>query len=85
MFTDPADENIQSNLDNLKDFHLADDKEKRWMRATILEMEGYQYEAQRTFEQLLHDFPEDGHIRHLYALFLTRQNDVKRGQAIWLD
>lgn len=85
VFTDPADDDIQRNLDNLKDFHLADDKEKRWMRATILEMEGYQYEAQRTFEQLLHDFPDDGHIRHLYALFLTRQNDVKRGQAIWVD
>ncbi len=83
VYAEPATEEIQRNLDNLKDYHLADDKEKQWMRATIMEMEGYQYEAQRTFEQLLRDYPEDGHIRQLYALFLTRQNDVKRGQSIW--
>ncbi len=83
VFTDPAETAVMRNLDNLKDYHLADGKEKRWMKATILEMEGYMYEAQIAFEDLLKDYPEDGHIRHLYSLFLTRQNDVRRAEAIW--
>ncbi len=83
VFADPSEAAVMRNLDNLKDYHLADEKEKRWMKATILEMEGYMYEAQSAFDALLQDFPEDGHIRHLYGLFLTRQNDVKRAQKIW--
>ncbi|MCF8238675.1 MAG: hypothetical protein K9I85_10995 [Saprospiraceae bacterium] len=82
-FADPSEAAVSRNLDNLKDYHLADEKEKRWMKATILEMEGYMYEAQITFAALLEDYPDDGYIRNLYSLFLTRQNDVKRAKAVW--
>ena len=47
------------------------------MKATVLlEMEDYNHEAQTEFENMLRDYPDDGYVRQLYALFLTRQNDV---------
>ncbi|MEZ5031806.1 MAG: hypothetical protein R2787_10435 [Saprospiraceae bacterium] len=84
-WTGPADETVQRSLDLLKDYPLADEKEARWMKATVLEMEEYNYEAQTEFENMLLDYPDDGYVRQLYALFLTRQDDVERARAFWPD
>lgn len=81
--TGPADDMVQRSLDLLKDYPLADEKEARWMKATVLEMEQYNYEAQTEFERMLQEYPDDGYVRQLYALFLTRQNDVDRARYFW--
>lgn len=60
----------------LDDYLKANDREKRWMKAVMLEMEEYFYEADLEFRELLKNDSNNLFLQKSYALFLVRQNRV---------
>lgn len=65
---------IDNRLNSLIGYHEASEKEKLWMKATVLEMENYMMDANNIYIDLLELYPEDNYIKKLYKLFLTRNN-----------
>ena len=71
------EERISRRLNSLVDYESATDSEKQWMRAVVLEMEGFQNEANSIYQTLIKNAPEDGFLHKNYLLFLTRNNQLE--------
>lgn len=67
---------IDKKLNSIIEYQNAEDKEKAWMRATVLEMQGYLVDADELFRQLITDYPSDNYIQKLYLLFKIRTNQI---------
>lgn len=69
---------VNRRLNSLLDYEYSSEKEKKWMRATVLEMEGYVIEADTIYKELLSKNKDDGFVNKLYNLFLTRNNQIDK-------
>ena len=76
------EERISRRLNSLVDYETADDTEKQWMRAVVLEMEGFQNEAHSIYKELMANSPDDGFLRKNYLLFLTRNNQLDKVNSL---
>ena len=68
---------VNKKLNSIIEYQEAEEKEKAWMRATVLEMEGYLVDADKLFQKLLKEYPEDNYIQKLYLLFKIRTNQIE--------
>ncbi len=68
---------IVEKLLYLEDYINANANEKTWMKAVILEMEGYFYESDQIYKRLLKEDGNNVFLKKNYALFLCRQNRLK--------
>lgn len=73
---------ILEKLLYLEDYIDADGSEKSWMKAVILEMENYPYEADKIYRQLLADDKENQFLKESYAMLLSRQGRIKEAKHI---
>ena len=69
---------VNRRLSSLLDFDKSSPIEKQWMRATVLEMEGYVIDADAIYKDLLSKNLNDGFVNKLYNLFLTRNNQIDK-------
>jgi hypothetical protein len=69
---------VNRRLSSLLDYDKSSPIEKQWMRATVLEMEGYVIDADAIYKNLLSENQNDGFVNKLYNLFLTRNNQIDK-------
>lgn len=77
------EERINRRLNSLVDYEAADELEKKWMLAIVLEMEGFQNESSRIYQELIEMSPEDGFIKKNYLLFLARNNQLETVNSLF--
>lgn len=77
QYKEVDEESIDRKLNSIIGYQESSDKEKAWMRATVLEMQGYVMEANSLFIGLLKEYPGDNYIQKLYLLFQTRTNQLE--------
>ncbi len=68
-----ADEIIIQKAEKISDYKEADDLEKQWMEAIIMEQENFVYDAYNRYIALRSQHPENLLIKKLFAAFLVRQ------------
>lgn len=71
---DYSDVALDQRLESISGWEDASDMDKRWMRATVLEMKGYQSEAYLIYQDLMKEDPNNELVSRLFNLFLVRNN-----------
>lgn len=73
-----VDSFIQPKLALLEDYKEASAWEKKWMEAIVLENEGFYYDSEKRYLELLTADPDDTFIKIMYAAFLARQDKLDK-------
>ncbi len=68
-----VDEIIVQKAEKISDYKKADDFEKKWMQAIVMEQENFIYDAYNRYLSLRSQHPENLLIKKLFAAFLVRQ------------
>lgn len=71
---DYSDEEVTQRLESISGWEDASELDKKWMRATVLEMKGFHSEAYGIYQNLLKEDPNNELVSRLFNLFLVRNN-----------
>lgn len=73
---------ILEKLLYVEDYMGASDSEKSWMKAVVLEMENYPYEADKIYQEVLLSDGDNYFIKDHYAMFLSRLGRIKEAKSV---
>lgn len=76
------EEKVSKRLKSIVGYEEASPNEKEWMRAVVLEMEGYNQQSYKSLQQLLNQNPDDLHLKKLLATFLIRQGEIVEAETL---
>ena len=80
--TDSFPKSIADKLSYLEAYGEADQDEKEWMKAVILEMEEYYYEAGEIYKNLIAADESNQFLKRSYALLLSRQGRLVEAENL---
>ena len=66
----------------INEYKKADDFDKKWMEAIVMEQEDFVYDAYDRYSNLLLQNPDNLLIKKLFAAFLTRQGLTQEGEKL---